>query len=125
MESSNLIGQLVLVDGFDRPMIYEGLPDTPGWTRVTFGLGTGMSSVRADFDSVMPAETPIPEKSDRIEIVKHPKKPDYRAAGPWELLIDGMHSGWHRIKREAMAAGLLRVAITEWHEQGGECAQDA
>lgn len=116
MEPSNLIGQLVISEFSDSPMIYKGESGT-GWNRVTMSLGAGTSSLEAEFSTVAPADIAIPTSSERIEIIKHDKKPAPWAAGKWQLVIDGEGRGWHRIKREALAAGLRAVAIIEWHEQ--------
>ena len=118
MATSNLIGQPVISKGNDFPMIYAGPSDRPGWTRIKIAIGRpGESELSADFDSVAPADIEIPASSERIEIIKHDKKPYPWASGKWQLLIDGEHCGWHRIKRDAQAEGLRSVAIIEWHER--------
>jgi len=116
MTPSDLVGQRVISEFSKSPMIYKGDSDS-GWNRVTMSLGAGISELEAEYSTVAPADIEIPESSDRIEIVKHAKKPASWVAGPWQLLIDGAPRGWHRIKREAMAEGLRYIAIQEWHEQ--------
>lgn len=116
--TDNLIGQLVISRNTESTFNYQGEPDDDRFERWEFAMGSGeRPKLWASLESVAPADIEIPASSDRIEIIKHAKKPGYWAAGPWELRIDGEHCGWHRIKREAMAAGLKAVAITEWHER--------
>jgi hypothetical protein len=71
---------------------------------------------------VMPADRPVSTADSRVTIEKMPKKRDYQDSGPWLLHLpglDGRTRRGYKTKRDAVADGLLRLAIDDyWAERG-------
>lgn len=115
---SDLIGKPVISWNHNRPVEYGGPSERPGMESTAYSLRHGgLPVLRCDPARVAPADTPIPEKDDRVVIVKHPRKPEHvtYAPGLWELRLPGQPSSWHKTKRDATAEGLRRLAILDHH----------
>jgi hypothetical protein len=103
--------------------VYGGPHDTPGFVRIKFDLRNGgMNTINADPDQVAPVEVEanVNPKDPRIKVVKHERKPGYWAAGPWAASIeDGPVISWHKTKKSGVEETARRLAIRDWHNEGG------
>lgn len=106
--AEDLKGQPVICAAHDGVFTYDGTHD---WgTSVSFDLRNGTHKLRARFESVAPADTVIPAKDARVSAVKGDRPRD------WRTIIDGEAvTERHPTKRDAIKAGLLRLAIMDWH----------
>ena len=105
----------------DKPVEYGGAGDGP-WTTLSFALFAGGLPVRrCEPHRVAPADVPVAVADPRVSVVKCAKADvPYGEPGPWRLTLPGVtHPSWHRIKRDAVAAGLRRLAILDWHAPTG------
>ncbi|MEV0732423.1 hypothetical protein [Polymorphospora sp. NPDC050346] len=102
----------------DEPVIYGGPGDGGPFTTLRFAFGSGRLPTRlCEPDRVAPVDTPIPDRDERIVVEKRPtRERPYGEAGVWRLTLPGtIHPTWHRTKRDAVATGLRRLAIRDWH----------
>lgn len=126
MQATDLIDGAVITAHQGGTFIYKGESDNPRFVRIGFSMGHGgHPNLRASFESVAPADIEIPAKSDRVNVIKHEKKPFPWAAGRWQLEVNGERYGYHKTKRDATAEGLRRVAIMDWHEAQLDAATEA
>lgn len=115
---TDLLNERVISCNHPRPMIYGGPhPSQPGRALISYNLHKGgLPVLSCDPSHVAPADIPIPEKDDRVIVEKLPARPFPEASGPWALRIDGIDgASYYRTKRDALATGLRRVAISDWH----------
>lgn len=117
-----LIGKTVIHYSGDTRYIYEGEHDIPGVTGTRWNLRDNqeLPAIRADLNSVAPASLVIPEKNDgRLEVVKRdPSELEHGKRGrAWQARIDDRWVSNFKTKRDAMATGLRRLAILDWHDQ--------
>jgi hypothetical protein len=122
LPDSDLIGAVVLTYFDSKPVLYGG-DYADGWSSLKFGIGTGGLPVRScGVTKVMPADRPVSTADSRVTIEKMPKKRDYQDSGPWLLHLpglDGRTRRGYKTKRDAVADGLLRLAIDDyWAERG-------
>ena len=113
LTENDLIDQLVIAWSWDEPITYHGPMD--GREGVIIGATT---RVYGPFHTVAPADTPLADPKDaRIEVTKTQRGyyPTHR--GPWRLVMAGYEGrgGFHKTKRDAVAAGRRRLAILDWH----------
>lgn len=114
----DLIGQPVLSWSNEERYIYLG-PDGDRSGMNSLEIGRNGIRLRASFDSVAPADVVVPLRDIRVNV----SKGDLRTAracghygrGAWMLNLPGRRTTWHNTKGEAMAAGLRRLAIIDWH----------
>lgn len=113
------VGDQVISWYDDQPVQYGGPdPDRAAFSTLTFSIGTGDLPIRrCDAERVAPADVPVPAQDARVSVVKVSKADTpYGVAGSWRLTLPGVeHPSWHRIKRDAVATGLRRLAILDWH----------
>lgn len=110
----SLIGRPVLAYHYDNPAyVYAGPGREPGISTLSVHVGQGWASITHDPDKVAPADTPIPAKSDRVNVYKiDPKSNPWRYK--WAVTVDGELITQTSTKREATATGLRVVAIKDW-----------
>lgn len=99
------------------PVEYGGPGDGP-WTTLAFQVGASGLPVRhCDPAKVAPADTPIAAGDARLVVDKRARaEMPYGESGPWRLSLPGERGpSRHRTKREAIATGLRRLAILDWH----------
>lgn len=119
MTAADLAGTEVITAS-GGPYIYDGPSDDPRFERVKIGVGRAQRpGIEAAFDSVAPADIEIPAKDSRIEVVKAPELRPGPWVGPWMLTTPDGRNTFHRIKRDAVKAGVTRLAIADWHEANG------
>lgn len=120
--AADLIGQPVLTMSIPELYLYEG-PDDLGFESIRYGATIGIATA---FDRIAPADTPIPAADDRVQVEKRPMLEARRAGhygrGSWRLALPDRPYTWHNTKGEAVAAGLRRLAILDWHAAQSEAA---
>jgi hypothetical protein len=112
-------GDLV-ISWYDSGPVQYGGPDDRGRGHSTLScelLGTSAPVRECDPARVAPADIPIPAQDARVNVAKRPRtEMPNGAAGPWRLTLPGVtQPSWHRLQRDAVAAGLRRLAILDWH----------
>ena len=113
---SDLVGQRVLSWYDDDVVEYGGREDDDQFSSLAFALFAGKLPVRKCTPGrVAPEGTPIPAKDDRVQVVKHAKRPFPWAAGAWELALPGQKPDFFATKRDATTTGRRRLAILDWH----------
>ncbi len=110
-------GDRVISWNEDQPVVYGGESDGT-FDTLSFGVFSGATPVlKCDPRRVAPADTPIPDRDERVSVVKGTRaEMPYGAAGVWQLRLPGdKRPSWHRTKRDATTTGLRRLAILDWH----------
>lgn len=115
--AADLIGQPVIIMGQEGTYEYEG-DDRYGFESIAFRAGR-TNGVATSFNRVAPADTPIPTADPRITVEKRPLAEARRAGhygrGSWRLTLPDRPDVWANTKAEAVAKGLRRLAIMDWH----------
>lgn len=114
-------GTTVIHAVHDGEFEYDGRNDDDRFTSMDLSFRRKIKGVKCHPYLVAPADTPIPAKSDRVNVTKRLPTPH----GPWLLAVDGQGLGYHRTKRDATAAGLRTVAIRDWHASTAEPTSEA
>lgn len=109
-------GTMVIHAAYAGEFEYDGRNDDDRFTSMDLGFGRKHKGIKCHPYLVAPADTPIPAKSDRVNVTKRFPTPH----GPWLLAVDGQGLGYHRTKRDATAGGLRTVAILDWHASDPE-----
>lgn len=106
------VGELVISWWDDRPVFYGGLPREGVETYARYGTPYTQRTRFCDPGRVAPATTPLAASNDpRLTVVKG-RKPHPWLDGPWNLTHPGADAPeWFRTKREALDAGMRRLAI--------------
>lgn len=112
---AELIGQPVILWGWEGVFVYKGDNGSLGMERVGFGA---VPSVETSFERVAPADVVIPQRDIRVNVTKGDRGVARRHGhygNAWMLNLPGRPTTWFNTKREAVAAGLRRCAILDWH----------
>jgi len=115
---ASLIGQPVMSWYDSETVTYGGEDENrDGFVSLRVGIGSGALPVRkCERNRVAPVNTPIPMKDDRVQVEKLSKKA-YWMQGPWMLTLPDSMPDYFRTKRDAVAAGLRRVAIIDANKE--------
>lgn len=113
---ADLIGQPVLTMAHEGTMRYDG-PDSGGFESMIFGMGG--TGILTTFDRIAPADIPIADSDPRITVTKgttaEARRAGHYGRGAWRLSLPERWDTWHDTKRDAVTAGLRRLAILDWH----------
>lgn len=113
------IGDTVITWNDSEPRIYGGPSDDPAFESTKFDMRYGGTpTILCSAERVAPATVTIPDSDARVTTVKHARKLASHHSGPWELQLPGIatsDSSFFKTKRDAVAAGLRRLAILDFH----------
>lgn len=113
------IGTTVITWNAREPRIYGGPNDHPGMESTKYDMRNGgLPTILCEAERVAPATVTIGDTDSRIHTVKHARKLRSHHSGPWELQLPGVavsDTSFFKTKRDAVAAGLRRLAILDFH----------
>lgn len=106
-----------VISWYDENAVRYGGPcDDAAWTTFEFGVLSDRRPVRkCPQERVAPADTPIPLKDPRVSVVKLSRGEYVTWIGPWQLQLPGQKAECFKTRRDAVATGLRRLAIIDWH----------
>jgi hypothetical protein len=109
-------GTLVIYASGEGVYEYEG-PTDGSYDQIALGFGARRehNGLKCRPEHVAPADTPIPDKDDRVVAVKRDRGQYPTHKGPWLLIVADKPRDHFRTKRDATKAGLRTVAIIDWH----------
>lgn len=117
------VGDLVLTaDGVYR---WAGDADaTPGMNTVSYSLrygGVPRISIEADMVAPAALDSNLNLKDPRIIVEKNKEGRPVTWVGPWSAKLEGQEwSTWQNTKKEAVLKAARRLAVQDWHANGGK-----
>lgn len=104
--------------------VWEGEHEMEGMESIIGHLLHGYMGFKGSADSIAPVavEALVNKKDSRIAVTKQPENRPGTWVGPWAASIAGEENkstGWYRTKKEGVETIARKLAIRDWHENGG------
>jgi hypothetical protein len=105
--------------------VWEGEHELEGMESIIAHVRDGFTGFKGSSDSVAPlaVEALVNPKDSRISVTKQPENKPGAWVGPWAAVIAGeeefTNPTWHRTKREGVEVLARKLAIRDWHANGG------
>lgn len=100
--------------------VYGGKHENPNFTSISYDLRYGGATLKAASENVAPAALVLNLKDSRIDVRKAADERPGTWVGIWRTAAEGVdYVAWNRTKKEAVFEAATRLAIKDWHEQGG------
>jgi len=105
--------------------VWEGEHAVEGMEAMIAHMRKGEVGFEGSPSSVAPlaVEVLVNLKDPRISVTKQPENRPVSWVGPWAAVIAGeeeyTNPSWHRTKKEGVAETARRLAVRDWHANGG------